>query len=59
MKMQTNTGYTVQGRGSNRRAASGGELAFSGSELFLSFGVFVALISLSIWVLVHYCVFAK
>ena len=59
MKIQTNTGYTAQGRGSNRRAASGSELTFSGSELLLSVGVFLALISLSIWVLVHYCVFAK
>jgi len=56
--MQPSTSYTVQGRGSNRRAASGGELAFSGSELLLSVGVFVTLIGLSIWVLVHYCVFA-
>jgi hypothetical protein len=59
MKMQTNAGYTIHGRGSNRRAASGSELTFSGSELLLSVGVFLALISLSIWVLVHYCVFAK
>jgi len=59
MKMQPSRSYAVQGRGSNRRAASSGELAFSGSELFLSVGVFLALISLSIWVLVHYCVFAK
>lgn len=57
--MQPSTSYTVQGRGSSRRAVSSGELAFSGSELLLSLGVFVALIGLSIWVLVHYCVFAK
>jgi|307.fasta_scaffold09889_2 hypothetical protein len=57
--MQPITSYTVERRGSNRRVASGGELAFSGSELLLSVGVFLALISLSIWVLVHYCVFAK
>ena len=59
MKMQPSTSYTVQGRGSSRRAFSGDELAFSASELLLSLGVFVALIGLSIWVLVHYCVFAK
>ena len=59
MKMQPSTSYTIQGRGSSRRAVSSGELAFSGSELLLSLGVFVALIGLSIWVLVHCCVFAK
>lgn len=59
MKMQPNTSYTVARRGSKRRAASAGELAFSASELLLSVGVFVVLIGLSIWVLVHYCVFAK
>ena len=57
--MQPITSYTVERRGSNRRTASGGELAFSGSELLLSVGVFLALISLSVWVLVHYCVFVK
>jgi hypothetical protein len=57
--MQPSTSYTVQGRESSRRSVSGGELAFSGSELLLSLGVFVVLIGLSIWVLVHYCVFAK
>ena len=57
--MQPSTSYTVQGRGSNRRAASGGELAFSGSELLLSVDVFVTLIGLSIWVVEHCCVFAK
>ena len=58
-EMQPIKSYTVERRGPNRRAASAGELAFSGSELLLSVGVFLALISLSIWVLVHYCVFAK
>ena len=57
--MQPSTSYTVQGRGSSRRAVSSGELAFSGSELLLSVGVFVTLIGLSIWVLEHCCVFAK
>ena len=57
--MQPSTSYTLEGRGPSRRAGSAGELAFSGSELLLSVGVFVALIGLSIWVLVHYCVFAK
>ena len=59
MKMQPITSYTVERRGSKRRVASSGELAFSGSELLLSVGVFLGLISLSIWVLVHCCVFAK
>lgn len=59
MEVQRNTGYTLPRRNSNRRAASAGELSFSASELLLSVGVFLALIGLSIWVLVHYCVFAK
>lgn len=59
MGMHPNTSYTLQGRRSTRRAASTGELTLSGSELLVSVGVFLALIALSIWVLVHYCVFAK
>jgi|SRR6516225_7712030 hypothetical protein len=57
-KMQANTNYTVHGTAS-KRAASSGELTFSGSELLLSVGVFLALVGVSIWLLVHCCVFAK
>lgn len=59
MKMQANTRYAVHSAGSNRRAASSGELTFSGSQLLLSVGVFLGLMGASIWLLVHFCVFAK
>ena len=58
MKMQPNTSYTVKGRGRKRRTASPGEVTLSGSQLLLSVGFFLAISSLSIWLLVQ-SVFAK
>lgn len=58
MKMQPNSSHTVKGRGAKRRPASAGQVTFSGSQLLLSVGFFLALSSLSIWLLVQ-SIFAK